>query len=87
MNCDDLLAFVEFISDFENYSTIWTSIKVQKPELDGLLPLKYTPESLWKLFAQPFEFPLETSLHTVIGGGAYVKTNLFSRCGQQIGRS
>lgn len=73
------------MSDLENYSTIWTSIKLQKPELNCLLPPEYDPGSLWKMYAQPLEFPLEKALHKVIGGDAYVKTCLFSKCGQQIG--
>ncbi|RZC32596.1 uncharacterized protein BDFB_000924, partial [Asbolus verrucosus] len=73
-----------FMSDFENYSTIWQCIKFFKPELDGLLTPKLSPEILIKTFRQPMDFPLEASLHKVLGGEKYVKTNIYSKLGHQI---
>ena len=81
------LSFLEFMSDFENYVTVWQSIKLFRPEFNCLLTPAYDPEALVKNFRQSLEFPLEAALHKALGGEGYVKTDLHSKSGVQIGGS
>ncbi|XP_063908146.1 uncharacterized protein LOC135126209 [Zophobas morio] len=74
----------KFMSDFENYVTVWQSIKLFRPEFNCLLTPAYDPEALVKNFRQSLEFPLEAALHKALGGEGYVKTDLHSKSGVQI---
>jgi hypothetical protein len=75
------------MSDFENYVTIWQCIKFSKPEFNCLLSSRFDPEVLIKNFRQDLEFPLERALRKALGGDKYVKTELYSKMGVQIGKS
>jgi FAST kinase domain-containing protein 2 len=74
----------KFMSDFENYFTIWQCIKFSKPEFNCLLSSRFDPEVLIKNFRQDLEFPLERALRKALGGDKYVKTELYSKMGVQI---
>lgn len=74
------------MSDFENYSTIWQCIKLFKPELNCLLSSRFDPAIVVRHYRPPLDFPLEASLHKALGGDKYMKTDLYSKMGVQIGK-
>ncbi|KAJ8943016.1 hypothetical protein NQ318_008334 [Aromia moschata] len=73
-----------FNSDFENYFSIWQSIKINRPELVDILPSKYDPEQVIDSMKPIPEFPLEASLQKGLGSDQYVLTDLVSKIGHQI---
>ncbi|KAJ8924042.1 hypothetical protein NQ315_006819 [Exocentrus adspersus] len=70
-----------YMSDFENYFTIWYSIKLNRPELCDILPDKFNPEKVIHNMRDIPDFPLEASLQKGLGAEQYVTTNLVSKKG------
>ncbi|KAF7277873.1 hypothetical protein GWI33_009127 [Rhynchophorus ferrugineus] len=73
-----------FMSDFENYFTIWKMLNIYNPDLADLLPSNLEPKLLVDRINLVKDYPLEAPLEKCLGGPEFLLTKLYSKLGDII---